>query len=308
MFPYIYIYIYIYTLLIILINTFIIHAVTMQSRIWVANLLLIIGVSMLIIGLSVFGAGLFLRRRRAMKKTYARANVLTTREAYSNIDQDYTPSLIARRHSVDGNDGMYRNGDKYNQILEAKIRVLEGRAALKALSEDQIKYNKLVVANNIKTHDIIDGKMVYTMNVIFEYPNLLKHLTKLHKIQSTIDFYSTDLDRLVVNPNKANSLMYRHQLDNNLERLIANQYKFKMNLYNKQQMGKKSPVYKGNLENFKGKPIKDTNAFSDPTDAEIHKYLSEETVSLRREKLELETLASHLQFKYDNLEKIRLKL
>ena len=141
-----------------------------------------------------------------------------------------------------------------------------------------------------------------------EHPQLFKHLTKLHRIRNTIRIHSEELDRLVANPNKVEALMYRRIMDTNLEKLIANTYEFNINSYNKLQMTKRSPVYKGNLLKLKGKHIKDTDKFADPNQAEIHRYLSEQNIQLRINKLELEKTLKNAQASFDRLEEIRLKL
>ena len=127
----------------------------MASKQWFMNLFFAIGVPMLILGIALFGVTLYMRRRATLRNRPTRGTVINTKEAYSHIDFDLKFPLNRIKQ-----DDVYIRIGKNKRILKSKLYIIQGRESLKALSRDQVKFNKLIVKENIETHNIVNGKVV----------------------------------------------------------------------------------------------------------------------------------------------------
>ena len=146
----------------------------MRSKQWYMNLLFIIGIPLITIGLTMFGVGLFMRRRAL------RSNKRNASRVYSDIDLEVQ---IDVEHNSLG-----PNFNRKERVRLVKENHVYARITSQKLSGDQIKFNNLIVENGIQTHSIVNNKIVYEQFMVSKYPKLHRHLIKLHRNQDRLHY------------------------------------------------------------------------------------------------------------------------
>ena len=261
------------------------------------NLFLAIGVTMLILGITMFGAMLYVRRRTIMKKRADSITHLTTQESYSHIDLD--DDILVKRLSLNARDNSLTDVDKISRIIKLKKIIIGNKNELKLLSADRVKYNKLIVENDIITHGIEGNAIVYTSRVIEQYPELHRYLIDLHGIRNKIRNHWDELNTLVTADEITDISIYRSLIAKYTKELITNTYDLKINRYNKMQSSIKYPTYHKNVG-------LDNDVLFSLNKAGVKKYLFKKSVSLRKEKVELEKKVSSFRIMKELLETLRL--
>ena len=253
----------------------------MASKKWFMELFFMIGIPMLVLGISLFGTTLFMRRRAISRRRSAGNNPIVKDVPYSHIDLDrdiyVRPPSVNRPHSANNNP------DNDIRILSLKKSILEGKEQLKHLSSAQLKFSKLIVEKNIDTHSIVDNNIVYSKRVIENFPRLHKYLIKLHKTKNTLRYQWDELDTLV-----GVKRIDRNIIESLINKLVTNTYNKKMNRNNIKQMTNKNPVYDNDLLKLTGQLNKDTGEYIPLTKSDMETYLTEQRVSLDKEKFKLE--------------------
>ena len=277
-------------------------SVSMKSRQWFMHLFFAIGVPMFLIGIVMFAGIVFTKRRSLFRK---RAAIRTTNnKLYSHLDID--DHAFLNQAFINGKDIVRTNANKASRISTAKKNIISNKGKLNDLSEEKIKFNKLIVEHNIDTHSFVDNRIVYTKRVIDDFPDLHKYLVKLHKIQHSTRSSWLELDNLVKNPDKDDYFGLMEQRDITLQKLIGNTYKMEMNLISKIGLSKPIPVIDGNLKNARAKL--NIGAGDTLTQENYFDYLSQQTIDLRKYKLFQEESLRNINSIIDNMEKNRLKL
>ena len=229
----------------------------MKSQQWVMNLFFIIGVPLFVIGLTLFGTGLFMRRRILHKKNLAS-------RIYSDIDIENDLTVKSTYASP--------NIDRPKRINIMKVKLYESRIKLQDLKQDQKKFSKLIVKNDIQTHKVVDNKIVYEPFMISNYPKLYKHLLKLHKIQHTVRYYRNEL--IVLSKSNIADLI-NHQvgyIKSIQQQLVINTKQMKLNIYNRKEYLKDDPEYDMGLP--KGDKVDDYHNWPIRRKPAIDTYLS----------------------------------
>ena len=251
----------------------------MASRLWYVKLCLYIGLPMMLIGITLFGATLYIRRHvKSSRMLDGRYDLRSRREVYTAIDLDIPVYLKRAPADIMNYDPMIGNDELRINIARSKI--LEGRRQLKQLSYNQHKYNHVIAENDINTHSIVKGEIIYTSRVINDYPDLHAHLLKLHKIQNTMQYYRKYLVNNFDVPFKYEMIKYRILIDTTMNDLIANTRHLRANAKSKQLLSRTDPVYDYNLKKFRGKRNPETGIRATPTDAEYRKLLEQDDQSL----------------------------
>ena len=254
----------------------------MAGKLWFMKLYFAIGVPMLIIGLALFGATLYMRSRaKSNVKLMSRRGSNT---AYSLIDLN--DHIYIKRGSLNMDIGI--NG----RVRKAKISILQAKRELKDMEKAQFVYNTLIVEENLHTHRIVGNKIIYSDRVIKEFPNLHKHLMKLHAINNKLHYYWDELDIYdnlgILTPNRENYLDNRRLIFNDVNQLISNSYEFNMFLKSKINLSNQFPIIDENLASHLGRVDKSTGKRIIPTIAEYHAYLDVHMIRLRKKKFKLE--------------------
>ena len=253
-----------------------------------------IGLVVLIIGLLLFS--LYTRRRFLLRTS---RNIIPTREEYTHIDlEDPIHVSISNNDKYEILDNII---DKDLHLVVLKKSIVDGKQQLKDLSDERRKYNKLIVDKKLDTHSIVGNTIIYTPDVIKNYPELHEYLIRLHKVQDILRKNVAELDIFVVDDNKIDSLMYRMIVQKLKRDLIDITYKLKNNRYNKKEMLKKNPLFL----NLEGKLLID-DASEYPIKGNIKTYLTEQSVRLRTNKLELENKLHYFKLNSDLFEYKRL--
>ena len=290
------------------------HRVDMPSALWYAKLFLSIGVPMLIIGFTLFGATLYMRRRilrrrelkieqrRQQMIELERSNVfvsqitLKNQKMYTSLDMDI-PGYLRKAPVYFEGHGTFGT-PKNVRIQIAKTKIIENRMKLKQLSDEQVKYNQLISDNDINTHSIKDGNIIYTSQVMNDYPELYTHLVKVHALQNTIHYYRKELGKYVYLDFGHETSKYGEMIDTSMTKLIGNSRDLKLNWESKMLLSQATPVYDAYVLRHKGKLNTVTGKYETPTDAEYQQFLDDDSVRLRTDKLlnEKELFNAELNF------------
>ena len=278
----------------------------MISRLFLMKIVMGVGIALLVIGLTMMGAGLYIRRRRARSRTTA--DTYTTRKAYSHIDLNDHMDVIRLTNTYrhDNIDAIFPD----SRIRHLKRSILRGKQNLMDLESDQVKFNKLINENNIRgTHSIVNDKIVYSESVIRDYPDLHKHLVKLHKIQNNLRYNWDALDFHAENRKYAIvSEIHRQQIDGYTRELITNSYELNKNAYNRIQASKPNPHYNDDFSKFKGQYNKVTGLRDPLTSDDIKLILKNQETHLLTMKKELETKLTNEKYMNEQLENSILQL
>ena len=254
----------------------------MASKLWFMKLYFAIGVTMLIIGLSLFSATLYMRRRA--KSTAKLMSLKGSNTAYSHIDLN--DNIFIKPRSLNDNIG---DNDRTRKV---KIRIIEGKRELRDMENDQIKFSKLIVEEKITTHRIVDNEIIYSDRVINDFPDLHKHLIKLHGINNKIQYYWDELDSTynhdVLLPNRATYIENRKLIYNDINQLISNDLDLNSFLKSKIKLSNQNSIIDENVLNYRGKVDKSTGEKITPTITDYHAYLDEHILRLRKNKFKLE--------------------
>ena len=253
----------------------------MASKKWLMQLFFMIGIPMFVIGLSLLGATLLMRKRAISRRRSDGNNPKAKEVSYSHIDLDR--DIYVRPPSVNRPRSANNKPDNDKRIQTLKKSILEGKQRLQRLSSAQQKFSKLIVEKLIETHSIVDNKIVYTNRVIKNFPKLHKHLIKLHKTKNTLRHQWDELDTLV-----GAKKIDRSVMDRLLVQLVSNTYDKKMNRYNIKQMTKKNPLYDNNLLESTANLNKEMGEYSPLTKGDMETYLTDERDFLDKEKFTLE--------------------
>ena len=277
----------------------------MISRLFLMKIVVGVGIALLVIGLTMMGAGLYIRRRRVRSMTTA--DTYTTRKAYSHIDLDEHMNVIRLTNTYrhDNIDAIFPD----SRIRHLKRSILQGKQKLMDLESAQDKYSNLVIENNIKdTHRIVNNKIVYSDLVIRDYPDLHKHLIELHKTKNNLRYNRDELDSLTDNIHAIDSSIHLQSIDDYTRKLINNAYELNKNAYNQIQASKQNPHYDGDFSKFKGQYNKITDSHDPLTSDDIKLILKNKKTKLLTMKMELERLLTFEKYMNELLENMVLKL
>ena len=162
----------------------------MASRLWFSKLLFSIGLPMLIIGITLFGVFINLKRRHVSK------NVMSKKEK-ENLLADVKVNQILKKQ-------MKENGhlDEEGVILELKMNI---RRVKRKINNSYAYYQSnilpIVLKYKIRTHGVsLNGKLERTYINPVKYPRVKRFFdnSDLLRIKKTQLF--KELDELVVNP------------------------------------------------------------------------------------------------------------
>ena len=254
----------------------------MASKRWFMYLFLYIGVPMIIIGLLLLGASVYMIRR----KFIADRKLVPKTEFYTHIDLDdqiyVNPNYIK----------IMKNRDKTNindRIKNAKKTIIKSKQLLENLADEQMKFNKLIHEKNIiDTYIIKYGKIVYSKDVIENYPKLHKYLIKLHNLQNTIRFNWDELDSLVINKYRERTLQINKSIYVRIEHLIKNSYELQNNKQSQIEFYKKNPNVDKHLSEKKKLTNKDLFKYDHLKDIDTQNMLNAEETRLLTNKSRLE--------------------
>ena len=263
----------------------------MKSQQWVMNLFFIIGVPLFVIGLTLFGTGLFMRRRTIRKNR-------NPSKFYSKIDLE--AQLVLEQPSL-GVDV-----DRSKRISQVKSGLANNYVKLDKLAGDQMVYNKLIIEKGINTYEVVNNKIVYGKFMMSNYPDLHQYLVKLHKIQHNIRYFRKELSALSKDDIGDTMNSKLNSIRDNQENLIQNSEEMSVNSFNRKQNLENDPKYDFISEDtYIHESISDMNSKTKP---EMNSFLRDKNDNYMITKTNLEQILGESKNNYRTWEQNQISV
>ena len=160
----------------------------MQSKLWFVKLFLTVGLPMLIIGITLIAATLYVRRRhisRKMKHSMSKVEI-------EHLMADVKVNQILNKQIND-------NGflDKEGILLELKMKIRRVNRELNTLYKD---FDSRIKLERITTTSIINDKVIESIDRS-KYPKLYKHFSDKKVLMIKRNRLVNKLDEVLIDPN-----------------------------------------------------------------------------------------------------------
>ena len=276
----------------------------MKNRLWFMKLFIAIGVPVFIIGITLFGATLYLRRRNVLKNIKHSMSI----EEIENLWSDVKVNQILNKQIID-------NGylDEEGVILELKMKM---RGVNRKLNNMYTYFDSNILPrvkrDKIPTHSIIDGRVVDAIDSN-KYPDIYNFFVDKNLLIKKRDLLVKKLDTLLVDPN----LNQKKKIQTNWEATYAAMMK----------NTRLSNEYKNNQIKLSNEPAQNsllsTNYFAKysiikshysqltgsniPTIEGLTDYFIKKSAYLKREAVDLNNDLADYNKRLDDLYDLRLK-